>query len=365
MKRILVFHPIIAPYRIDFFNRLTHEGETKVCLTWKNLHDQTFDYSKIEEQFEFKPTYLEGGPIKSLVAVLKTLYNFSPDIVFVPECGLIALLVVLFKSIFRRDYKVISMIDDSHDMLVGNNQFSKKHALAEKLLIPLFDNIINVEPRVSLHFQKLYGKGLFFPIIVDEQRARQRYERIIPLSEEYVRKYNLEGKRILLFVGRLVELKNLQAAIPAFMKQNDPNSRFIIVGSGDYEQELRRQADGDERILFVGRYEGDELYAWYNLAHWFILPSYQEAFGAVTNEALLAGCKAIISNRAGSSCLIKENLNGLLINPLDSNDIEHRIRTCMAEVAPLSTPLHIRKNLMQENFNDLFKELLNVINIKE
>lgn len=365
MKRILVFHPIIAPYRIDFFNRLAREGETRVCLTWKNLHDQTFDYSKIEEQFEFKPIYLEGGFFRSLITIVKLLKTFKPDIVFVSECGFIALLVVLFKILSRRDYQTISIIDDSYDMLVGNNQFSKKHALAEKLLIPLFDNIINVEPRVAQHFQKLFGKGIFFPIIVDEMRARQRYHRIIPLSEEYVRKYNLEGKRILLFIGRLVELKNLQAAIPAFRKLIDPNSRFIIVGSGNYEQELRQLADGDERILFVGRYEGDELYAWYNLAHWFILPSYQEAFGAVTNEALLAGCKAIISNRAGSSCLIKENLNGLLINPLDSNDIEHCIRTCMAEVAPLSTPLHIRKNLMQENFNDLFQELLNVINIKE
>lgn len=359
-KRILVFQPIIAPYRIDFFNRLTHEGETKVCLTWKNLHDQTFDYSKIEEQFEFKPIYLEGGFIQSLATIVKLLKTFKPDIVFVSECGFIALLVVLFKLLLRKDYLTISMIDDSYDMLVGNNQFSKKHALAEKLLIPLFDNIINVEPRVSLHFQKLYGKGLFFPIIVDEQRARQRYERIIPLSEEYVRKYNLEGKRILLFVGRLVELKNLQAAIPAFMKQNDPNSRFIIVGSGDYEQELRRQADGDERILFVGRYEGDELYAWYNLAHWFILPSYQEAFGAVTNEALLAGCHVMVSKKAGSNCLVSENENGVTFIPLQ-NDIEQCISLALKQAIPLALPLHLRENLMPYCFEPMMTSLIKQI----
>ena len=48
-KRLLIFHPTIAPYRIDFFNDLYRAFDTRVCLQYWNLRDQTFDYEKIYE----------------------------------------------------------------------------------------------------------------------------------------------------------------------------------------------------------------------------------------------------------------------------------------------------------------------------
>lgn len=361
MKRILVFHPIIAPYRIDFFNFLSRAGIFEICLKWKNLHDQTFDYAEIEKQFDFKPTYLEGGFVIALYTIIKKLNKFKPDIVFVSECGFIAILVVLFCKLFNKSCKIISMIDDSYDMLVGNNQFSKKHAIAERFLIPQLDNVITIEPRVSSFFQQRYGKGVCFPIIVDENKARQRYERVLPISKIYVEQYKLSNKRILLFVGRLVELKNLQRVIPIVKNIEDPDLRFVIVGSGCYETELKTAAKDDSRIIFAGRYEGDELYAWYNIAHYLILPSFREAFGAVTNEALLAGCRAIVSNRAGSSCLIKEDINGCLISPMDSQDIELNLRKCLSKIEPLQLPLHLRQNLMDLQFAESLRNMLSPI----
>ena len=47
MTKLLVFHPTIAPYRIDFFNDLYAAFDTHVCLKYWNLRDQTLDYEKI------------------------------------------------------------------------------------------------------------------------------------------------------------------------------------------------------------------------------------------------------------------------------------------------------------------------------
>lgn len=54
-QKMLIIHPIIAPYRIDFFNSLSETYDCTICLTWENLHDQTFDYSQIEKLFRFVP----------------------------------------------------------------------------------------------------------------------------------------------------------------------------------------------------------------------------------------------------------------------------------------------------------------------
>lgn len=58
-SRLLVFHRTIAPYRIDFFNDLSEAFDARVCLQYKNLLNQKFDYDKIIEQFRFNPIYLK------------------------------------------------------------------------------------------------------------------------------------------------------------------------------------------------------------------------------------------------------------------------------------------------------------------
>ena len=63
MKKLLIFHPTIAPYSIDFFNDLNKTFETRVCLRYYNLKSQKFDYDKIAAQFEFEPIY-EDSDIK-------------------------------------------------------------------------------------------------------------------------------------------------------------------------------------------------------------------------------------------------------------------------------------------------------------
>lgn len=360
-KKLLIFHPIIAPYRIDFFNRLSEVFDTKVCLMWRNLHDQTFDYCKIEELFAFTPTYLDKKTCKIQRGVFSTLRSYNPDIVLVSECGLTSIFVVLYKMLFRKKYKIVSIVDDSYDQLANDNHFTKRHEYSEKLLIPRFDDIINVEPRVAGFFQQKYGKGICFPIIVDEKKARERYERILPISERYVREYHLEGKKVVLFVGRMVEIKNPQGLIEAFKKIADPDARLVLVGSGNHQDVLTEMTKDDSRIEMVGRFEGDELYAWYNIANVFCLPSFVEPFGAVTNEALLGGCWSIISEKAGSQCLIEEGINGNLINPDDKEGFFTKLSDALNLQSNIQLPLKLRDNLMRVSFEDAIAYLIEKI----
>lgn len=361
MKRLLVFHPIIAPYRIDFFNCLSKAFDMKMCMMWRNLHDQTFEYSKIEAQLSFTPTYLDRQTCHIPRGVFSTLKNFNPDVVLVSECGLVSIMVLLYRWLFRKSFRVVSIIDDSYNMVTEDNHFSKRHKYAEQLLIPCFDNIVNVEPRVADVFKGKYGKGVCCPIIVDEEKARERYGQILPISDEYVRNYDLEGKKVLLFVGRLVLLKNLQMVIPAFKEIKDEDLRFVIVGSGEYENELKMLAKDDARIQFVGRMEGDELYAWYNIANCFVLASYQEAFGAVTNEALLGGCWCLISEKAGSQCLIEIGVNGDVFNPIDKDGFKHLLEDRLKQQSKISLPLALRQNNMLIDFETQIESVISAL----
>lgn len=365
MKRLLIFHPTIAPYRIDFFNDLYHAFDTRVCLQYWNLRDQTFDYDKIYAQFAFEPHYLKEivkmGARSIWGGFWKHLDEFNPDVVLVGEFNVTALMVLAHRFLKRKKYKVLSICDDSYNMVAENNDFSRIHRIARCLLTPHLDDLILVEPKVTRWYQTHYGKGICFPIIKPEEKAREAYARVLPLSQEVIATYKLDNKRVFLFVGRLVALKNVKTAIRAFARLNQEENVFVVIGEGPERANLETLAhDLKANVIFTGRLEGNELYVWYNITHTLILPSYQEAFGAVTNEALLAGCYALISNKAGSASLVVEGVNGYTFSPMDIAELEKRMNDITRLVIEYDAD-GMRKNQMRTSYISYIENLVRKI----
>ena len=95
-----------------------------------------------------------------------------------------------------------------------------------------------------------------------------------------------------LFVGRLEKIKGVQDVIPAFAGESGPD--LLIVGSGEYEAELRRQATGHPRVHFTGRLEPEQISAYYRHARALIVPSLcYETFGIILIEAFRGGTPVI------------------------------------------------------------------------
>lgn len=362
MKRLLIFHPTIAPYRIDFFNDLSNAFNTRVCLRYRNLKSQKFDYETIASQFQFEPFYQDCN-IKgySRDFYWKHLDEFEPEVVLVEEFSVGTLYVLMHRFLKRKKYKIISICDDSYNMVAEHNDFSLAHRIARKVVVPFIDGLILVEPQVAQWYNEHYRKGTFFPIIKPDEKVRNEYQRILPIAQKVVNQYQLLGKRVFLFVGRLVALKNVDSAIRAFVKMDQKKNVFVIVGDGPEKDRLMKLADElGANTLFTGRLEGDELNVWYNIAQVFILPSYQEAFGAVTNEALLAGCKVLVSNNAGSKCLVENGKNGYKVNPNDVNDISDKMLLISNEVEPLKK-VALKQNEMQHQYDELIDSVIKYI----
>lgn len=359
-KRLLIFHTKVAPYRVDFFNKLAMHYDMFICMDRKFVYGGL--YQDIEKSYRFN--HVEGSMSKNLwsayFSVSKFIKEKQPDIVFVSECGLLSLMVVLYRFIHNKHYKIVSIIDDSYDQITQDRQFSRRHVIAEKVLIPFFDQIINVEERVSLHFQSIFGKGISFPIIRDEDIFRGSLIECLPICKDYIKKYGLVNKKVILFVGRFVALKNIPALINAYSKLKSNDVSLVLVGSGEEEDNLKA-LDKQHKVIFTGPLSGDALYAWYNIADIFVLPSTKEPFGAVTNEALMAGCKCLISERAGSSCLIKKNFNGDCFNPLDEEELYNKLRIMLESCNSHDKSQNIKPSLMPITFNQEISKVINAI----
>ena len=89
MKKLLIFHRNIAPYRIDFFNDLYRAFDTKIALYFKNLKSQKFSEEKISSKLIFEPDYFDKTCVifgrEIPIGFIKRLKQTKPDIVIVNE----------------------------------------------------------------------------------------------------------------------------------------------------------------------------------------------------------------------------------------------------------------------------------------
>jgi glycosyltransferase involved in cell wall biosynthesis len=123
---------------------------------------------------------------------------------------------------------------------------------------------------------------------------------------------------MLLYVGQLIERKNVTRLLEAFLRLRDRDIGMFIVGSGPQQealQEMCRRAKVDT-VYFEGFKQQAELPWYYAMSDVLVLPSVREVWGLVVNEALATGLYVLCSDRAAVAYdLIKEDWNGRLFAP--------------------------------------------------
>jgi len=125
------------------------------------------------------------------------------------------------------------------------------------------------------------------------------------------------------FLGRIDKNKGLHIAVEAFKKIKKNDIKLHIVGKGPYLETVKKTVQGDDRIIFHGYLEDDEINQIFERCSYGIIPSiWPEPFGLVINEFMNNGLPVIGSNIGAIPELIKDGHNGFLFNPGDTNSLQ-------------------------------------------
>lgn len=147
-----------------------------------------------------------------------------------------------------------------------------------------------------------------------------------PQREAVAEKFHLrEGRRRIVYVGRLAEVKRVDTLIDAFVSiaADRPDWNLMIVGGGVLESELKARVPAalQERVDWTGFInDPEELAALYSSGEVFVLPSSYEPWAVVVSEAAAAGMAIISSEVVGAAGeLCREGVNGWLFPPGDAD----------------------------------------------
>ncbi|MEE9151269.1 MAG: glycosyltransferase family 4 protein [Thermoplasmata archaeon] len=153
--------------------------------------------------------------------------------------------------------------------------------------------------------------------------------------QEIKKRHGLEGKKVVLFVGRLVYHKGLDYLIDS-AKLMPKNVCYLIVGSGDYMDKLKRRVKYrcvEDRVIFTGTVPFDDIPKYFAACDVFVLPSISrlEAFGQVVLEAMASSKPVIVSNIPGVMELVNDGEEGLHAEPMNAGDIAEKINLLLSD----------------------------------
>ena len=124
------------------------------------------------------------------------------------------------------------------------------------------------------------------------------------LTEFFGRYPDLQGKKLVFFMGRIHPKKGCDLLIEAFAEifRRQPDWHLVIAGPDQvgWQRKLQHRSERlglASRITWMGMISGALKWGALRAAEVFVLPSHQENFGIVVAEALAAGVPTLLSNK--------------------------------------------------------------------
>jgi len=154
-----------------------------------------------------------------------------------------------------------------------------------------------------------------------------------PKNPALLRRHGLEGKTVLMTLGRLVSAERYKGfdevldLMPRMLKAS-PALAYLIVGDGSDRKRLEQKVAAlglAHCVVFAGRIPEAEKADHYRLADAYVMASRGEGFGFVLLEAMACGIPVIASKLDGGREAVRNGELGQLVDPGDARELEAAI----------------------------------------
>ena len=345
-KKVILITNIISPYRIPLFNYITKNGNFNFNVIVLAEKEQNREWQLAKEKIKFDYKVLPGWhlffrtkrrdiPIHLNSGVLKTLFHNKPDIVITSGYDSLAYWVAFFYcKIFKKKY----ILWDETTLLSAGG-IKGLRGLLKKIIIIGTNKYIASGTKAKEYLEYFGAKPGNIYISLDTVDVGYFYDKAIRFrsSPGFLLCRNKYPKLLLLYVGQLIKRKGVGQVLKTLDILKDPEIGFMIVGSGPEEKKLKEFCKENklQNIFFEGFHQQEELPKYYALADVFILPSFEEVWGLVVNEALASGLYVLCSKYTGVAYDLINDKNGRLFDPKDIDSLIRLIKQTRQQIVKI------------------------------
>jgi len=209
-----------------------------------------------------------------------------------------------------------------------------------KIFYKMFQGFLYIGTRNKEYYEYLNvdnNKLFFVPYAVDNDFFFQKTENVRPKKSEMIAKYGLtEGYLNILYASKLMKRKNPIHLLKAFqiIKSGLNNVNLVFVGTGEEENNLKEymRANQIDNVFFLGFVNQRTLPEIFAISDVFVLPSVNEQWGLVINEAMSAGLPIITTDVVGAvPDLVKNGINGYSYSPGNISELAEKLNLILGD----------------------------------
>lgn len=277
-------------------------------------------YSKLSG-FEFSKQYL--AYLRDICAAVE---DFKPDVIHVNHASYLTWIASFIKSMFG-----ISYVVTVHGTDIYNATIDPRYRLISRQALERAEWMLPVSYHTKKWFLKVFGKGFNRKVrVISNGLNIGDFEptKIGKGFQATLKKYNLQGKKYVVFAGRLTFEKGVDYLIKA---AKDIDAEVLIIGDGIYKKYLQNYTKlvGAKNVRFLGYFgkdSSDDLKKIYHGASVLILPSIvEESTGLVILEAMACSTPVVASNKGGIPMVVKDGWNGFLVRAKSAKEIAEAV----------------------------------------
>ena len=353
--RVLWLTNLPAPYRFPIWDHLSKTVDLTVVFVLKEKNWRNW---RAPEQSKWKYRFLslnslqikEYDIIPSARGAKRILEDTDIAIVGGWESPIYIRTILLAKKFRIPVIQIYESFTDSHRFKSG------PVALIRKCILEKADKLVTISHRST---QTLIRMG------IDSSRITTLFNPVdVNWYSEYARSYRRQFKpgHRFLFVGQLIQRKNILTTIRAFASIAQNYDSLVIAGQGPLQPQIKdliSELELTKSVHLVGHKSRESLAKLYASSHSLLLPSTNEVWGLVANEALATGMHVIVSEVSGVSEFISK-MNGVYICATDESSLaKSMIQSRQDYSGPIKNPTIL--NFTPEKFADLLSgEFLNL-----
>ncbi len=367
---------MISPARTLLYNSLSDISkkqwyELKVIFSSKIESNRNFDTEKEEWKFLFNYTILEDTPIKIKskkdnhffhlnLKISWVLDNEKPDIIIQAWWAWISAWISMWWCKKNNAQYILW----SWSTIYENSWMRRITKPFVKYLVQNSDRFFSYGTRSTEYLVSLWASyEKVYPLYntVDIWFFKKNSERLISQKEELKSKYGIKTKYVLLFIGQLIERKwiyNIIYGYSEFQKKH-PDISLVFAWNGQEKSNLEKiiKKNDIQNVFFPWFFQLDTISELYTIADIFTLPSMEEVWWLVINEAMCFNLPIITAKNVGASIdLIQEWKNGFIMKEYSPAEFQKWL------------DFIFNKNLMENNIsrkiieNFTIPEILNKLN---
>lgn len=336
MYKVALIHNIISPYRVPLFEGLSNHplvdlfvyfcAKTHKQRKWDILESKNYKYDILPGiTLEFLDiTYHVNPSVLSKLLVRKynaVILGGNPDF-------------TVHFSFFICKLLQIPIIWWSEAIESSQTKLGKLISPLTKYIVKNADSIV-VPSTLSRDFHMKLGatsnKIFIAHNIVDNEMFAKKSETFRTNKENLKIEIGMQNKKIILFVGQLIERKGIEYLIKAYkdLKKEYDDICLIIIGDGPLKENLKLMSTkyNISDIFFKGWVSENEKIFYYSISDLFVLPTLGDLCPLVINEAMACSLPIISTTAAGNSQdMILSGENGYTVCPKDIDQLYKGIK---------------------------------------